>query len=317
MGIPGEKAKEQGRTRTRKHENNMLKYFRQQDVTSILGIKIGRLKYWDRIGLVQPSLRENHRIFYDFQDLVCLRTVNSLIKKGIPATHLARGVAKITARMPEDRKVLTGIRILSIGKRVVASLGNQLIDGLSGQYLLNLDWGQVEGEIQEKIDSFQSTRDAQEWFLEGVRYNANSSTHEDAMHAYRQALRQDPTHIEAHINLGALYYLRRAFNDSKRCFERALSSSPEHSRALYNLGNVSDELNDPEMAVEYYERATNADPDFADAHYNLAAVAEKLGEKDKALKHWSIYLESDTTSLHAEIARKRIVFLKGDLPDSD
>ncbi len=111
--------------------------------------------------------------------------------------------------------------------------------------------------------------------------------------------------------------MRRAFNDSKRCFEKALSSSPEHSRALYNLGNVSDELDDPQAAIKYYERAAIADPAFADAHYNLAAVAEKLGEKEKALKHWGIYLESDTTSLHAEIARKRIVFLKGDLPDGD
>jgi tetratricopeptide (TPR) repeat protein len=295
----------------------MLKYFRQQDVTSILGIKLGRLKYWDRIGLVQPSLRENHRIFYDFQDLVCLRTVNALIKKGIPATHLARGVRKITKRIPENKKVLTGIRILSIGRRVVASLGDHLIDGLSGQYLLNLDWGQVEGEIKEKIDNFQSTRDAQEWFLEGVRCNSNSSTHEDAMHAYRQAIRQDPHHIEAHINLGALYYLQRAFNDSKRCFEKALSSNPEHSRALYNLGNVSDELDDLQMAINYYERAATADPAFADAHYNLAAVAEKLGEKEKALKHWSIYLESDTTSLHAEIARKRIVALMGTPSDGN
>ena len=295
----------------------MLKYFRQEDVSSILGIKTGRLQYWDRIGLVQPSLRENHRIFYDFQDLICLRTVNSLILKGIPATHLARSLESITRRMPENRNTLSGIRILAIGKRVVASLGDQLIDGLSGQYLLNLDWEQVEGEVREKIDTFQSTRTAQEWFLEGVRYNSHTSTHEDAMHAYRQAIKQEPDHIEAHINLGALYYLRRAFADSRRCFERALQASPEHSRALFNLGNVCDELEQPEAAIQYYDRAARSDPAFADAHYNLAAVAEQLGETEKALEHWEIYLQSDSFSLHAEIARKRIQVLTAELSARD
>ena len=61
----------------------MLKQFSREQVSKILKIKNGRLKYWDRLNLVKPSLRQGGKVFYDFQDLICLRTVKNIIEKSV------------------------------------------------------------------------------------------------------------------------------------------------------------------------------------------------------------------------------------------
>ena len=291
----------------------MLKQFSRKQASKILEIRIGRLRYWDRIGLVKPSLRQGGQVFYDFQDLICLRTAKNIIQNGVAATHLNRSVTSLIRRFPEKEHHLSSLRVFALGDRVIAAKGDRLVDSLSGQYLLGLDWKRVRGEVRERVDSFAGTREADEWYEEGLRHDSDPSTQEQALHAYRQAIKLNPCHEQAFVHLGTLYYRRRKYQQAERSFSRALEITPGNAVALFHLGVVFEECNLQDKARACYEQALAAKPDFPEAHYHLAGVAEKLNNLEQAILHWEAYLEFDKTTLHGRIARKRIQLLRTQL----
>ncbi len=294
----------------------MLRHFSREQAAKILEIRLGRLLYWDRIGLVKPSLRKGGRALYDFQDLICLRTVKTIIEKGVAATHLTRSLKSVSKRFPDGRHQLSSLRVFALGNRVIAGRGHRLVDSLSGQYLLDLDWNRVRGEVRQRVDSFAATRGAAEWYEEGTRFHSDPSTHEHAMHAFRQVIKLDPAHREAFARLGALYYKRRRFVEAERCFVRSLEIQPGDSGALFHLGLVFEERKKFKKALACYEQALQSESEYPEAHYQLAGVAETLGDIEKAIFHWEAYLQFDRKkSLHGRIAHKRIQLLRAELQE--
>src|SRR6266851_2940455 len=63
--------------------------FSPEEVQRILGLTGRQLDYWDRLRLVSPR-KEKGNHFYDFRDLIGLRTVKQLVEEGVPANRLRR-----------------------------------------------------------------------------------------------------------------------------------------------------------------------------------------------------------------------------------
>jgi tetratricopeptide (TPR) repeat protein len=95
----------------------------------------------------------------------------------------------------------------------------------------------------------------------------------------------------------------------------ALQREPYNAKAAFNLGNVLDELNSTEEAVQWYERSVEADPRFPDVYFNLATAFEKLGLGDRALRNWRAYLQFDSESQHASVAKRRVKVLEQHFAD--
>ena len=292
----------------RRRENGleMLQYFSLQEVSSLLNIKSSRLRYWDRIGLVKPSLREKGKSFYAFQDLICLKTAEGLVEKGLPAKKIKSSILSLQKRIPEFDERLSNKRIYIFGNRVIISHKNRLVDSYSGQLVFRFDVDHFAEEVQNKVRSFQSAKTAEDWFEEGLKYDGDEETYQLALNAYREAIKLDQNCAEAYVNMGTIHYNQGRFVDAERCCRLALARDPYNAKAYFNLGNTLDEMNCIDEASQCYEKALEADPNFPDAHYNLAATCEKLGQKDRAIKHWKRYLTFDSDSKHAEIARRRV-----------
>ena len=61
-----------------------------------------------------------------------------------------------------------------------------------------------------------------------------------------------------------------------------------------------------EEAIGDYRRALELSPDYADAHFNLAGALARNGRDGEAIKHWQRYLELDSGSPWARIARAHL-----------
>ena len=59
-------------------------------------------------------------------------------------------------------------------------------------------------------------------------------------------------------------------------------------------------------AIKFYRHALELSPDYADAHFNLAGVLARAGHADEASRHWRRYLELDSGSPWARIARAHL-----------
>jgi tetratricopeptide (TPR) repeat protein len=274
--------------------------FSGREVQRILDVTEKQLNYWERLRLVGPKRRWGER-FYDFRDLISLRTAKQLTEQGVPAHRLRRAMLALQRQLSEVRAPLTELRILSDGRDIVVEQQGARLEPLSGQLLLNFDTRELRARL-----TVMPEREAGEWFTLAAEMEADPSTRAQAIDAYRRALAKDPDRVEALINLGALLYEQADSPAAVDCFRKAVQLEPENPLAHYNLGSVLEELGELETARKHLREALQLKPGYADAHYNLALVCEKLGAGGEAREHWRRYVELDPSSPWCDYARQRL-----------
>jgi len=274
--------------------------FSPENVQRILGLTARQLDYWDRLRLVSPQKeQENH--FYDFRDLIGLRTVKQLVEEGVPANRLRRALTALREKLVQVQAPLTELRILSDGKDVIVERHGARLEPLSGQFVLNFE----TRDLDEKVRVI-AERNADEWLALALEYEADKKTRTEAIDAYNRALRVDPAKVDALLNCGTLHYEDGNFEKASEYFVRAISLQPDSALAHFNLGSVLEEVGDVEAAREHLRQAVRLDPNYPDAQYNLAYVCEKLGAFTEARGHWRAYVKLDPTGPWSNYARQRL-----------
>jgi tetratricopeptide (TPR) repeat protein len=274
--------------------------FSPENVQRILGLTAKQLDYWDRLRLVSPQKEEENR-FYDFRDLIGLRTVKQLVEEGVPANRLRRALTALREKLVQVQAPLTELRILSDGKDVVVERHGARLEPLSGQFVLNFE----TRDLGEKVRVI-AERNADEWLALALEYEADKKTRTEAMEAYDRALCVDPTKVDALLNCGTLHYEDGNFEKAVEYFARAISLQPESALAHFNLGSVLEELGNLEPARKHLRQAVRLDPNYPDARYNLAYVCEKLRAFAEAREHWLEYLKLDPVGPGSDYARQRL-----------
>jgi tetratricopeptide (TPR) repeat protein len=274
--------------------------FSPENVQRILGLTARQLDYWDRLRLVSPQKEQENR-FYDFRDLIGLRTVKQLVEEGVPANRLRRALAALREKLVQVQAPLTELRILSDGKDVIVERHGARVEPLSGQFVLNFE----TRALGEKVRVI-AERDADEWLALALEYEAEKKTRTEAIDAYDRALRLDPARVEALLNCGTLHYEDGNLEKASEYFVRAISAQPDSALAHFNLGSVLEEVGDVHAARKHLRQAVRLDPNYPDAQYNLAYVCEKLGAFAEAREHWQVYLKLDPSGPWSNYARQRL-----------
>jgi len=278
--------------------------FSTEDVQRIVGLTAKQLDYWDRLRLVSPRKEQGNR-FYDFRDLIGLRTVKQLVEEGVPASRLRRALAALREKLSHAQVPLAELRVFSDGKDILVERGGARLEPLSGQFALNFE----TRELGEKV-RVMAGPDADEWLATALEYEADGKTRAEAIDAYDRALSADPRKPEALINCGTLCYEDGNLRKAAEYFRRALEVDPENALAHFNLGSVLEETGRPEAAREHLRQAVRLQPDYPDAHYNLAFVCEKLGAYAEAQRHWQAFITLDPLSPWCGYARQRLASSK-------
>jgi tetratricopeptide (TPR) repeat protein len=278
--------------------------FSSEDVQRVLGLTEKQLEYWDRLRLVSPRKELGNR-FYDFRDLISLRTVKQLIEEGVPANRLRRALAALREKLAHVHIPLSELRVLSDGGDVVVESEGARLEPLSGQFVLNFE----TRELGEKV-RVMAGPDADDWLATALEYEAEESTRAEAIDAYDHALSIDPQKVDALLNCGTLRYEEGNLKKAAEYFARALQVDPENALAHFNLGSVLEEVGRLEASRLHLRHAVRLDPSYPDAHYNLAFVCEKLGAWNEAQRHWQAYINLDPASPWCGYARQRLASSK-------
>jgi len=278
--------------------------FSPEDVQRILGLTAKQLDYWDRLRLVSPQKEQGSR-FYDFRDLIGLRTVKQLIEQGVPANRLQRALAALREKLSKVQAPLAELRVLSDGKDVIVERHGARLEPLSGQFVLNFE----TREINERVRVI-AERSADDWIATALACESGTGARAEAINAYDRALQVDPQRIDALLNCGTLYYEDGNLEKASECFQRATALDADNALAHFNLGSVLDELGEVETARQHLRLAVRLQPDYPDAHYNLAFVCEKLGAFSEAREHWQVYVRLDPVGPWSSYARQRLASAK-------
>jgi tetratricopeptide (TPR) repeat protein len=278
--------------------------FSPEDVQRILGLTGKQLDYWNRLRLVSPRNDQGNR-FFDFRDLIGLRTVKQLIEKGVPANRLRRALAALREKLSKVQAPLAELRVLSDGKDIIVESEGARLEPLSGQFVLNFETRELGETVR-----VMTGRNADEWLATALQYEADGKTRAEAIEAYDHALCVDPRSSEALINCGTLYYEDGNHEKASAYFRRVLALDSENALAHFNLGSVLEEVGEVEAARQHLRQAVRLDPNYPDAHYNLAFVCEKLDAYAEAQQHWQAYVRLDPEGPWCNYAHQRLAFSK-------
>ena len=275
-------------------------HFTRADVLRILNISERQLGMWEKMQFV-PSLQAGLKDFYDFRDLISVRTAKQLIENGVSADRLRRSLVALQQKLSSIDSPLNELRIISNGKDVLVENAGTQLEPLSGQFILNF-------KTRELSDNLVSMPDpsADSLFELALQYDADPSTRAKAAETYDRVIAIDPQHLDALLNRGMLAYEKGDLESAADLFRRAIGIEPDNLLAHFNLGSTLDDLGLLAEAREHLRLATRLDPNYADAHYNLAIVCDKMNAVSEANLHWSLYLKLDSAGVHADYARARL-----------
>jgi len=281
--------------------------YTRNEARRIVGLEERQLRYWERLRLVRPRIRWGEH-FFNFGDLVALRTIKRLTDSRVPARRVRRAVTAIERQAGQPRLRLENLRLVECGHSVaIIPPGADAFpfDPLRNQWVLPLAQSAASGKVHQL-----ESRSAEEWFELALAAEGAPEKLPEAVEAYQRVLDVAPDWVEAHINLGvALYHLRR-LDEARRAFRGALARDPTNAICRYNLGCVLEETGDVDEAIDNLRCAVRAMPAHADAHFNLALAYEKKGERSRAREHWGLYLKFDPHGPWAEKARTRLEQLR-------
>jgi tetratricopeptide (TPR) repeat protein len=284
--------------------------YTRSEARRIVGVDDRRLRYWERLRLVRPRIRWGER-FYDFGDLVALRTIKRLTDSRVPARRLRRAVSAIERQLGGSALRVENLRLLECRQSVAFVLPGEMappFDPLELQWILPLQ-GAPASSAASNVHQLGS-RSAEEWFEIALAAETSPETVDEAVEAYQRVIEISPEWVEAHINLGVALYHQRRLEDAQNAFLAAVALDPANAICRYNLGCVYEEAGKIDEAIENLRCAIRAMPNHADAHFNLALAYEKKGDPARAREHWSLYLKHDPRGTWAEKARTRIEQLR-------
>ena len=275
--------------------------FTRREFQRLLDVTDKQLNYWERLQLVSPRKGGTEK-FYDFRDLITLRTAKQLIEEGVSANRLRRSLVALNEKLSQVQAPLTELRILANGCDVIVEHDGARLEPISGQFVLNFD----TRELRDKV-RVMPERSTQDWFALALQYEADPASRAEAIDAYHRVLAADPSHVDALINLGMLSYDGGDLEKAADCFRRAATLESDNAVAQFNLGSVLEEMGELEEARQHLRLAVRLDPRYADAHYNLAFVCEKLSAHAEARQHWQLYVDLDPGSPWCDYARQRLM----------
>jgi predicted Zn-dependent protease len=265
-----------------------MHHYGVSDVEKMLGLPRSAIRALVSAGFVTPARGPRKTLLFSFQDLIVLRTAQTLAQAKVPPKRITRSLKELRRQLPETMP-LSGLSIGAVGDQVVVRDGavHRQVD--SGQYLLAFEGDPAQGSLSviERAPATVAATPAEDWFERGLALEAEDSA--AAVEAYRKAVEASPERLDARINLGRLLHEIGQHEQAEQVYRAALQACGEDALLLYNLAVLLDDLGRKEAAVEAYEAALRGDPDLADSHFNLSLLYEKLGKPQEAIRHMSRY----------------------------
>lgn len=125
-----------------------------------------QLRYWDKVGLVTPSIQETGgrpgvRRLYSFRDLVALRVVKSLLDNGMSLQRVRRAWDYLR-REGDMEDHLSDVKLVTDGQTIfkVTADEGEILDALrEGQLAFFVAIDSIAREVEEDVTRFELDRD--------------------------------------------------------------------------------------------------------------------------------------------------------------
>jgi tetratricopeptide (TPR) repeat protein len=282
-----------------------------QDAARLFGLAEARLRYWAQTGFVGPSVRQKGRFYYNFVDLLSLKTAIGLVDRGIPVQRVRKLLDALRRRLPELDRPLAQLRIACDGEDLLVVEDGAALEPRTGQLVLSFAVAQLSERLADitplpaaPVPSTPAPANdpvpetAWSCFQAGLAaLDGGDSAGAEAR--FRRATLLDPALAAAWTNLGNLAEERGERGAARAAYEKALAVDPDLAEARYNLANVLADAGELELAIAEYQRAAP----LPDALYNLGVTCLRAGRPLEARVALERFLAAEEAGEWAERAR--------------
>ena len=128
--------------------------YRAPQVKEIVGISYRQLDYWDRTGLVNPSIKgaegSGSQRLYGFQDLLQLRVIKQLLDAGVSLQQVRKAIDYLRVHLKTQPESLN---LMSDGSRIYAmDSPEEIFDLLQrGQGVFGINVGKVWTDLEGSV----------------------------------------------------------------------------------------------------------------------------------------------------------------------
>jgi DNA-binding transcriptional MerR regulator len=125
----------------------MAKVYRTDLVMKLTGATANQLKYWARIRILDPEI-SGRRAFYSFKDIVKLRVLVSLRKKGLSLQKVRLGISRLSKVLPESDPIAR-VLIYTDGVDMIVIEKGKYFSAITKQQYFQFDTEQIGVEIKK------------------------------------------------------------------------------------------------------------------------------------------------------------------------
>ncbi len=154
-------------------------------------------------------------------------------------------------------------------------------------------FGLISGVFAAAAFSAEPTEEAKKSFnaaIEAVKAGNNAA----AITAYEEAVKASPDYLQAHINVGALYYEAGKLTEAASHLQEAVKLDSMSADAFKNLGLVHTQAGKFDAATAAFTRVAVLDPKSAASGWSaLGAAKKKKGDTAGAKAAYELALKAD------------------------
>ncbi len=109
---------------------------------------------------------------------------------------------------------------------------------------------------------------------------------------FNNALKIDSTNMNANYNLGLFYQNNDYLNEAIEVYKEIIENDPSFAHSYFNIGYIYLELlNIPDMGADYFTQAIEKKADFFEAYYNRGLCYEEVGNVMQAIEDFKMALQ--------------------------
>jgi tetratricopeptide (TPR) repeat protein len=138
---------------------------------------------------------------------------------------------------------------------------------------------------------------------------------EEAIDALKTAVSIEPNHVEAHRQVGLLYFLSSQNEQAINSYNEVLRLRPDDVDAYSSLGDCYINLGLYDKAIEAYKKAIQLSPKDEGLHVNLAgALYQKMRKIGPAIREYNEFAGADRISTDLILRNFEVMFGNEQIP---
>jgi superkiller protein 3 len=134
---------------------------------------------------------------------------------------------------------------------------------------------------------------------------------DEAIAAYRQAVQIDPNYANAYYHLGGLLSLQGQPQEAIAAYRQAIQIDPNDAQAYKNLGWILQQQGTLDEAIAAYRQAIQINPNYAEAYSNLGNVLSLQGKPKEAIAAYRQIIQIDPNDAEAYKYQGNVLFNEG------